>query len=175
VKGLQGKCDCVCFGPRSPRTSGDDPLPTPDPTRRAMEMAVAMREAAAEVVKLWCRHGHGIGSMRPLGRIGFADRSRPSLVDVSQPRYLALGHPDTSRPALCACLRRHRHRRRAHRGAWHPGDARPRWCDHGRTPEIPRCFRPITRRACRARRDPWPSRGRRDRSADRTRSPQATV
>jgi adenylate cyclase len=59
----------------------NDPLPTPEPAKRAIEMAVAMREGAAEVVKLWRRHGHDIGfgvgisqGYATLGQIGFAER-----------------------------------------------------------------------------------------------------
>ncbi len=59
----------------------NDPLPTPEPARRAVEMAVVMRETAAEVVKAWRRHGHTIGfgvgiaqGYATLGQIGFAER-----------------------------------------------------------------------------------------------------
>jgi adenylate cyclase len=59
----------------------NDPLPTPEPAKRAIEMAVAMREAAAEVIKTWRRHGHDIGfgvgisqGYATLGQIGFAER-----------------------------------------------------------------------------------------------------
>ncbi len=59
----------------------NDPLPCPDPARRAIEMAVAMRAAAATVVKDWRRHGHDIGfgvgisqGYATLGQIGFAER-----------------------------------------------------------------------------------------------------
>jgi class 3 adenylate cyclase len=59
----------------------NDPLPCPDPARRAIEMAVAMRAAAATVVKAWRRHGHDIGfgvgisqGYATLGQIGFAER-----------------------------------------------------------------------------------------------------
>jgi class 3 adenylate cyclase len=59
----------------------NDPLPTLDPAKRAIEMAVAMREAAAEVVKAWRRRGHDIGfgagisqGYATLGQIGFAER-----------------------------------------------------------------------------------------------------
>ncbi len=59
----------------------NDPLPCPDPARRAIEMAVAMRAAAATVVKTWRRHGHDIGfgvgisqGYATLGQIGFAER-----------------------------------------------------------------------------------------------------
>jgi adenylate cyclase len=59
----------------------NDPLPTPEPAKRAIEMAVAMREAAADVVKAWRRRGHDIGfgvgisqGYATLGQIGFAER-----------------------------------------------------------------------------------------------------
>ena len=59
----------------------NDPLRCPEPAKRAIEMAVAMREAAAAVVKAWRRHGHDIGfgvgisqGYASLGQIGFAER-----------------------------------------------------------------------------------------------------
>jgi len=59
----------------------NDPLPTPEPARRAVEMAVALREAAVNVFKAWRRHGHDIGfgvgisqGYATLGQIGFAER-----------------------------------------------------------------------------------------------------
>jgi class 3 adenylate cyclase len=59
----------------------NDPLPTPEPARRAIEMAVAMRDAAAEVVRAWRRQGHDVGfgvgisqGYATLGQIGFAER-----------------------------------------------------------------------------------------------------
>jgi class 3 adenylate cyclase len=59
----------------------NDPLPTPEPARRAVEMAVVMRKTAAEVVKAWRRRGHTIGfgvgiaqGYATLGQIGFAER-----------------------------------------------------------------------------------------------------
>ncbi len=59
----------------------NDPLPTPDPARRAIEMAVAMREAAQKLLQTWRRHGHDIGfgvgisqGYATLGQIGFAER-----------------------------------------------------------------------------------------------------
>ncbi|MGE8942664.1 adenylate/guanylate cyclase domain-containing protein [Leptospira interrogans] len=59
----------------------NDPLPTPEPAKRAIEMAVAMREAAADVAKIWRRHGHDVGfgvgisqGYATLGQIGFAER-----------------------------------------------------------------------------------------------------
>jgi len=59
----------------------NDPLPTPEPAKRAVEMAVVMRETAAGVVKAWRRRGHTIGfgvgiaqGYATLGQIGFAER-----------------------------------------------------------------------------------------------------
>jgi class 3 adenylate cyclase len=59
----------------------NDPLPTPDPARRAIDMAVAMRGAAQELLRSWRRHGHDIGfgvgisqGYATLGQIGFAER-----------------------------------------------------------------------------------------------------
>jgi class 3 adenylate cyclase len=59
----------------------NDPLPTPEPAKRAIEMAVAMREAAQQVLKTWRRHGHNLGfgvgisqGYATLGQIGFAER-----------------------------------------------------------------------------------------------------
>jgi class 3 adenylate cyclase len=59
----------------------NDPLPMPEPARQAIEMAVAMREAAAQVVSAWRDQGHDIGfgvgisqGYATLGQIGFAER-----------------------------------------------------------------------------------------------------
>ena len=59
----------------------NDPLPTPEPAKRAVEMAVTMREAVAGVVKAWRCHGQDIGfgigisqGYATLGEIGFAER-----------------------------------------------------------------------------------------------------
>jgi class 3 adenylate cyclase len=59
----------------------NDPVPTPDPARRAIDMAVAMRQAAQTLLKTWRRHGHDIGfgvgisqGYATLGQIGFAER-----------------------------------------------------------------------------------------------------
>jgi class 3 adenylate cyclase len=59
----------------------NDPLPTPEPAKRAIEMAVAMREAAQQVLKSWHLHGHDLGfgvgisqGYATLGQIGFAER-----------------------------------------------------------------------------------------------------
>jgi class 3 adenylate cyclase len=59
----------------------NDPLPTPEPAKRAVEMAVVMRETAASVIRAWGRRGHTIGfgvgiaqGYATLGQIGFAER-----------------------------------------------------------------------------------------------------
>ena len=59
----------------------NDPVPTPDPARRAIDMAVAMRAAAQDLLRSWRRHGHDIGfgvgisqGYATLGQIGFAER-----------------------------------------------------------------------------------------------------
>jgi class 3 adenylate cyclase len=59
----------------------NDPVPTPDPVRRAIDMAVAMRAAAQDLLRGWRRHGHDIGfgvgisqGYATLGQIGFAER-----------------------------------------------------------------------------------------------------
>jgi class 3 adenylate cyclase len=58
----------------------NDPLPTPEPTEPAIAMAIAMREAAQQVLKTWRRHGHDLGfsvgnsqGFATLGPIGFAE------------------------------------------------------------------------------------------------------
>jgi adenylate cyclase len=59
----------------------NDPVPTPDPAERAIDMAVAMRERAQPLLHLWRRHGHDLGfgvgisqGYATLGKIGFAER-----------------------------------------------------------------------------------------------------
>ncbi len=59
----------------------NDPLPCPDPARRAVTMAVAMREAVARLQGDWRRRGREIGfgigiaqGYATLGQIGFAER-----------------------------------------------------------------------------------------------------
>jgi adenylate cyclase len=59
----------------------NDPIPVADPTNRAVRMAVAMRDRAAELADAWRRHGYdlgfGVGVARgyaTLGRIGFEGR-----------------------------------------------------------------------------------------------------
>jgi PAS domain S-box-containing protein len=59
----------------------NDPIPVADPTNRAVRMAIAMRDRAAELTAAWRRHGYdlgfGVGVARgyaTLGRIGFEGR-----------------------------------------------------------------------------------------------------
>ena len=59
----------------------NDPLPTPEPAKLAVEMAVVLRKTAAGVVSAWLRRGHAIGfgvgiaqGYATLGQIGFAER-----------------------------------------------------------------------------------------------------
>jgi class 3 adenylate cyclase len=59
----------------------NDPMPTPDPAKRAIEMAVAMRSSATGLLGAWRRRGHDIGfgvgisqGYATLGQIGFAER-----------------------------------------------------------------------------------------------------
>jgi class 3 adenylate cyclase/putative methionine-R-sulfoxide reductase with GAF domain len=60
----------------------NDPVPCPDPAERAVKMAMAMREAAGELITAWrprgCDLGFGAGiawGYATLGQIGYADRS----------------------------------------------------------------------------------------------------
>ncbi len=76
------------FGGTLERFAGDglmvffnDPLPCPDPAQRAVRMALAMRERAAELTRTWRKSGHqldfGVGiamGYATLGRIGFEGR-----------------------------------------------------------------------------------------------------
>ena len=59
----------------------NDPIPVADPTNRAVRMAIAMRDRAAELAVAWRRHGYdlgfGVGVARgyaTIGRIGFEGR-----------------------------------------------------------------------------------------------------
>ncbi len=77
----------------------NDPLPTPDPARRAIDMAVAMRRAAQDLLRSWRRHGHDIGfgvgisqGYATLGQIGFAERMD----------YTAIGTVTNLAARLCA-------------------------------------------------------------------------
>jgi adenylate cyclase len=60
----------------------NDPVPCLDPAERAVKMALAMREAAADLIAAWRRRGRDLGfgvgiaqGYATLGQIGFADRS----------------------------------------------------------------------------------------------------
>jgi adenylate cyclase len=60
----------------------NDPVPISDPAERAVKMAMAMRQAAGELIERWrprgCELGFGVGiawGYATLGQIGFADRS----------------------------------------------------------------------------------------------------
>jgi adenylate cyclase len=77
----------------------NDPVPTPDPARRAIEMAVAMRAAAQNLLRSWRRRGHDIGfgvgisqGYATLGQIGFAERMD----------YTAIGTVTNLAARLCA-------------------------------------------------------------------------
>ena len=60
----------------------NDPVPIPDPAERAVQMAVAMREAASSLIAAWRERGRELGfgagiaqGYATLGQIGFSDRS----------------------------------------------------------------------------------------------------
>ena len=59
----------------------NDPLPCPDPSARAVRMAIAMRARVAELAEAWRRQGHDLGfgvgiaqGYATLGTIGFEGR-----------------------------------------------------------------------------------------------------
>jgi adenylate cyclase len=59
----------------------NDPLPCPDAAERAVRLAIAMRDAVAELARGWAKRGHRIGfgvgiasGYATLGRIGFEGR-----------------------------------------------------------------------------------------------------
>ena len=59
----------------------NDPLPCPDPSVRAVKMAIEMRDRVAELAATWRKHGHELGfgmgiahGYATLGRIGFEGR-----------------------------------------------------------------------------------------------------
>ena len=59
----------------------NDPIPLDDPTQRAVEMALAMRDRVAELIEGWSRLGHDLGfgvgiaqGFATLGRIGYEGR-----------------------------------------------------------------------------------------------------
>jgi class 3 adenylate cyclase/putative methionine-R-sulfoxide reductase with GAF domain len=60
----------------------NDPMPVPDPAERAVNMAVAMREAASSLTTAWRERGRELGfgagiaqGYATLGQIGFSERS----------------------------------------------------------------------------------------------------
>jgi class 3 adenylate cyclase/putative methionine-R-sulfoxide reductase with GAF domain len=77
----------------------NDPVPCPDPAERAVKMAVAMREAAGDLITAWRRRGRELGfgagiaqGYATLGQIGFAERSG----------YTAIGTVCNVAARLCA-------------------------------------------------------------------------
>jgi adenylate cyclase len=77
----------------------NDPLPCPDPSGRAVRLAVAMRDAVARLAAGWSRRGHDLGfgvgiaqGHATLGRIGFEGRSD----------YAAIGSVTNLAARLCA-------------------------------------------------------------------------
>jgi class 3 adenylate cyclase len=77
----------------------NDPLPIPDPAARAVNMAMAMREAAGKLIATWRRRGRLLGfgagvaqGYATLGQIGFAERSG----------YTAIGTVCNLAARLCA-------------------------------------------------------------------------
>ena len=88
------------YGGDGIRVFFNDPLPTPEPAKRAVAMTIAMREAVQQVLKAWRRrHGRDIGfgvgisqGYATLGQIGFAER-----ID-----YTAIGTVTNLAARLCA-------------------------------------------------------------------------
>jgi adenylate cyclase len=77
----------------------NDPVPISDPAERAVNMAVAMREAAAALIAAWRERGRDLGfgagiaqGYATLGQIGFAERSG----------YTAIGTVCNVAARLCA-------------------------------------------------------------------------
>jgi adenylate cyclase len=77
----------------------NDPVPCPDPAKRAVKMAMAMRGAAGTLIAAWRRRGRVLGfgagiaqGYATLGQIGFADRSG----------YTAIGTVCNLAARLCA-------------------------------------------------------------------------
>src|SRR5262249_19949255 len=77
----------------------NDPVPTPDPARRAIDMAVEMGERAQPLLRDWRRDGHDLGfgvgiaqGYAALGQIGFAERMD----------YTAIGTVTNLAARLCA-------------------------------------------------------------------------
>jgi len=77
----------------------NDPVPCPDPAERAVKMAMAMREAAGQLIAAWRLHGCELGfgagiaqGYATLGQIGFSERSG----------YTAIGTVCNLAARLCA-------------------------------------------------------------------------
>jgi adenylate cyclase len=77
----------------------NDPVPVPDPAERAVNMAVAMREAAVTLIADWRERGRDLGfgagiaqGYATLGQIGFSERSG----------YTAIGTVCNVAARLCA-------------------------------------------------------------------------
>jgi adenylate cyclase len=77
----------------------NDPVPIPDPAARAVNMAVAMREAAGTLIADWLERGRDLGfgvgiaqGYATLGQIGFSERSG----------YTAIGTVCNVAARLCA-------------------------------------------------------------------------
>ncbi len=77
----------------------NDPVPIPDPAARAVNMAVAMREAAGTLIAAWRERGRELGfgagiaqGYATLGQIGFSERSG----------YTAIGTVCNVAARLCA-------------------------------------------------------------------------
>jgi adenylate cyclase len=77
----------------------NDPMPCPDPAERAVNMAMAMREAAATLIADWRERGRDLGfgagiaqGYATLGQIGFSERSG----------YTAIGTVCNVAARLCA-------------------------------------------------------------------------
>jgi GAF domain-containing protein len=77
----------------------NDPVPCADPAERAVKMAMAMREAAGDLIAAWRRRGRELGfgagiaqGYATLGQIGFAERSG----------YTAIGTVCNVAARLCA-------------------------------------------------------------------------
>jgi adenylate cyclase len=77
----------------------NDPVPIPDPAERAVQMAMAMREAASGLINAWRRRDRDLGfgagiaqGYATLGQIGFAERSG----------YTAIGTVCNLAARLCA-------------------------------------------------------------------------
>jgi adenylate cyclase len=77
----------------------NDPVPIPDPAERAVRMAVAMREAAGQLIAAWRERGRDLGfgagiaqGCATLGQIGFSERSG----------YTAIGTVCNIAARLCA-------------------------------------------------------------------------